>query len=272
MRLKMKSNLIRMLKTTLLILILTEYCYAKEKIFNEIKDQYSPILYGIEYAREESVCEVLLDIVNEDLKLSPYINYLNKKNFYRWETIFKAFSAKNPQKDTSGEPTWLSVIDVDIDNDGHEEKILKAPDFRPLEVQHIHVFEDRPFSKIFNLQGDYTQKKRYTGYYSFVDDYYDFLKTEKKLFTNFKELVLTGAHDLKELPYYNELTKQPAVYMDGMDFFVTNILEKNYLVVDSMRHYDPSSKNEFISDPWYVLFEVSHNAMLNNMCILKREK
>lgn len=215
--------------------------------------------YKLMWSETDSVCKDFLDVVNQDLMSSSYVNYSDNKDFRGW----KILNSHVPIREDL-EPWYrvfrppVATLDIDIDNDDVVEYLYLITYRDPVPRQKLYVFKDRP-----ELQPDLSSNplKRYSEFSAFV-------KAQKSRNNVAGEGIwFRNPLPLSELPGYSKRRE----YFNGNTaaFFVYKNDNKNYLVADPLSYESKSGKADQ-DNPWLVLFSVSRESELSKTCILKR--
>ena len=268
----MKQNLKKYLNIWLL-LFMSFPCVAKDSkagmVLHPVDKEYvTPILYDLKYAKEPKMCQVLLDVVNKDIRKSLFVDYSNTKYFVPWqlaegaENHWSLYSAPKAWKQ------WLlkyfpprAYINVDIDNDGHREHLYVNAFFHHGHFQSFDVLKNKPLEDWPIIDSPDKQVSLNTEFY---------LRQKKIGNVDLHLRWLIGLKNLdEELGLEN--TNSNYFHFDKNYHFVFKYHNKNYLIAERT-NYDPNGSKIYDGNPFFLLLSVLPSDNVEIECVLKRQK
>ena len=268
----MKQNLKKYLNIWLL-LFMSFPCVAKDSkagmVLHPVYKEYvTPILYDLKYAKKPEMCQVLLDVVNKDIKKSLFVDYSNTKYFVPWQLVEGAESHPIFKHTYKSYKEWRlkhtppkAYNIVDIDNDGFREYLYIYSTLRPRYSQHFFVLKNKPLGE-WGVLGSLDKQRS-------LD--INFILTQKK--TNNLDLNLNGLRGVINLDEELELKNTYSRYFDfGKAFyFVFKYHQKNYLIADPV-NYKTNNYSFDEETPFFLLLSVLPSDNVEIECVLKRHE
>ena len=268
----MKQNLKKYLNIWLLLFI-SFPCVAKDSkagmVLHPVYKEYvTPILYDLKYAKKPEMCQVLLDVVNKDIKKSLFVDYSNTKYFVPWQLAEGAENHWSLYSVTKAWKEWFlkyfpsrAYINVDIDNDGHREHLYADTYLHHGLFQRFYILKNKPLKDAPIV--DSLDKQRSLDH--------EFYLRQKK--TGNFDLHLRWLIGVKNLDEELGLENTYSNYFsfDKNYHFVFKYHNKNYLITE-YPNYKPSETTFFDGDPFFLLLSVLPSDNVEIECVLKRQK